>query len=275
MRITRLRRFRKKNAKLFLAIQIICIWYCTLFTANYLTSTTGAYFNDIKVIGNSFQVSPDEEKTEWDKSSLEFVESGKNFKGESNVGFNCIDGFYSLLKNGGDRDMKGPSTFVLYYTEKGSPNKNDLGIEIGRGSIPALKSGESVKLSFLTASMPAKGTYKFMAFQRPGHPGIGELWGAEFNLNDNQIKACQWKSDTEEKMGVESKPTDDIDPIEINSLDSVESTIPSDESIESTNPSIEETAIDNIEENTNASNEEIIKDKPENTESEIGITHHK
>jgi YqxM protein len=267
MRITRLRRFRKKNAKLFLALQIICIWYCTLFTANYLTSTTGAYFSDIEVIENSFQVSLDVENTEWDKSSLEFVGSEKKSKGEGIVGFNCIDGFYSLLKNGGDKDMKGSSTFVLYYTEKGSPNKNNLGIEIGRGSIPALKSGESIKLSFLTESIPANGTYKFMAYQRPGHPGIGELWGMEIYVDDNQINACQWKSDTEEKTDVKSKSTNDIDPIEINDLDSVEITIPSDESIESTKPLIEETAIDRIEENANAANEEINKDIPENIEN--------
>jgi YqxM protein len=267
MRNTRLRRFRKNNVKLFLALQIICIWYCTLFTANYLTSTTGAYFSDIEVIENSFRVSLDVENTEWDKSSLEFVESKTKSKGESIVGFNCNEGFYSLLKNGGDSDMRGSSTFVLYYTEKGSPNKNNLGIEIGSGIIPALKSGESIKLSFLTESMPDEGTYKFMAYQRPGHPGIGELWGTEINVDDNQIIACQWKSDTEEKTGVESKSKNDIDPIEISDLDSVGITNPSDESIESTNPLTDETTLDRIEENENSSNEVIKKDIPVNIEN--------
>jgi YqxM protein len=189
MRNTRLRRFRNRHKKLLITFQVFCIWYCTLFTANYLTTTTRAYFNDIEVIENRIHVKWDEV---WDKSSLKFIGS---------VGFNCTVGFQSLIKNGGDEDMQGPSTYILYYKETGSPNKNDPGIEIARGSIPALNSGDSINLTYLPEVKPSPGTYKFMAFQRPGHNGEGELWGDEINVSNNQINACeQWKSVTSNKQ---------------------------------------------------------------------------
>jgi YqxM protein len=188
-------KFRNKNNKLFLAIQILGIWYCVLLTTIYLSSSTGAAFNDVEVIENHLHVFWDKKNpVNGDKSSLEF---------QNSVGFQCARGFYSLIKNVGDKDMQGPSTFVLYYNENKDPNKNDTGIEISTGTVPALKSGESIELTYLPELKPNSGNYKFMAFQRTGHEGSGELWGDPISVKDNQINACeQWQPDTEEEKPV-------------------------------------------------------------------------
>jgi YqxM protein len=168
-------------------LQIICIWYSALFSLNYLTSTTGAYFNDVKVIENYIQAWVEEpEPANWDKSSLKF---------QNNDRFDCSNGFQSVLKNKG-RDMEGPSTFVLYYQESGSPTSKNPGIEIKSGKIPAIKSGESYTLSFLPEVKLKNGTYKFMAYQRPKHPGRGQLWAGEIIVTDKQINACNWNSNS-------------------------------------------------------------------------------
>jgi YqxM protein len=94
--------------------------------------------------------------------------------------------------NGGEKDMKVPSTYVLYYKERGSaPNQKVRGVEIISGDIPALKSGQSMNLTVMPETKQKQGTYKFMAYRNPDHKG--ELWGSEINVSENEISACpQW-----------------------------------------------------------------------------------
>jgi YqxM protein len=194
MRSKRLIKFGRKNKKLFLVNQVLGIWYCVLLTLMHLSGSTGAAFNDIEVIENRIHAYWEKENTTavWDKSSLNF---------QNDVGFQCASGFYSVIKNGGDKDMQGPTTFVLYFNGDKDPNKNNLGTEIGRGTVPGLKSGESFMLTYLQESIPSAGKYKFMAFQRPGHNGTGELWGNEITVNEKQLKVCQG-SDSAKNEGV-------------------------------------------------------------------------
>jgi YqxM protein len=204
MRSTRLRRFKNKNKKLLILLQIFCIWYCSLITVKYLTSATEAYFHDGEEIENQLHAAwqavppPNPEPILWDRSSLKF---------ENAAGFDCVAGFYNFLKNGGDQAMKGPSTFVLYYQATGSPTPNNPGMEIARGEISILKKGQSIKLSFLPQDKPSKGTYKFMAYQRPGHPGNGELWGSEIIVTDTQLNACKHWESSSTIQGMESETT--------------------------------------------------------------------
>ena len=43
-----------------IAAQIVAIWYLLILTGSYLTTDTGAYFNDVEVIENSFHAKWDE-----------------------------------------------------------------------------------------------------------------------------------------------------------------------------------------------------------------------
>ncbi|KEF37741.1 SipW-cognate class signal peptide [Schinkia azotoformans MEV2011] len=101
------------------------------------------------------------EPGKWDKSSL-------SFNGPSGISNTQI---FATVKNGsGSRDMQGPVRYEVYWIASGNPKG---GTVVASGEIPALDSGESYKLTYT----PTKaGIYKFKAYQRPGHPGKGELW---------------------------------------------------------------------------------------------------
>ncbi len=97
----------------------------------------------------------------WDKSSLTFTGAGKNCEGKT---------VFATVKNVGS-PMQGPTTWELYYSASGNPQKN--GVLIATGTIPALASDEEFTIFM---SVTQKGNYKFRAIQRPGHPGKGDLW---------------------------------------------------------------------------------------------------
>ena len=97
----------------------------------------------------------------WDKSSL-------SFNGPSGISGTQI---FATIKNGsGSRDMQGPVKYEVYWVASGNPKG---GTVVASGEIPALGSGESYKLTYTPTRA---GVYKFKAYQRPGHPGKGELW---------------------------------------------------------------------------------------------------
>ena len=48
IRKSRFKKFRKKNKKLVFAAQIVAIWYLLIISGSYLTTNTGAYFNDVE-----------------------------------------------------------------------------------------------------------------------------------------------------------------------------------------------------------------------------------
>jgi TasA anchoring/assembly protein len=126
------------------------------------SSGTLAFFFDIeKTQGNSIGAGS---WTSWDKSSLEFTDSGEG----SSV--------WAEITNVGDEGMTGAVSWELYYAPKGPP-KN--GTAVGTGLVPPLESGESFTMEN-RADMA--GNYMFRANQRPGHPGLGFLWSDKIEI---------------------------------------------------------------------------------------------
>jgi len=78
--------------------------------------------------------------------------------------------------NGDDsEDMAGPTTWELYWRASGNPKNGNV---IASGTIDPLATGECQILTYDPSDNPngASGNYMFRAYQRPGHPGTGELW---------------------------------------------------------------------------------------------------
>ncbi|MGM0902154.1 MAG: amyloid fiber anchoring/assembly protein TapA [Bacillota bacterium] len=153
MRRRRLKKFKKKSKGLIIAAQLISIWYLLIITVAYLTSNTGAYFNDVEVIENSLHVG-EWDMVEWDKSSLDFDGSTVRVDG-CNV--------YSTISNSGE-DM----TFSTwrYYLYKA--NEYLTGEPVATGTVPKLAANETGEIS---AEVLEPGEYKF-AVRRPlGHQG--------------------------------------------------------------------------------------------------------
>jgi len=105
--------------------------------------------------GSSFGCPPD-----WDKSSLSFTGSCSG---------DCKE-ITTQICNTGDGDMAGTVAYEVWYKSTGNPKD---GSQVGGGTVPALKAGECATLTYAPTQ---PGNYKFKAYQRPGHPGTGELW---------------------------------------------------------------------------------------------------
>lgn len=103
----------------------------------------------------------------WDKSSLEFQDACQG----------SCDQIQTEICNTGDGDMAGPVDWEVWFAASGNPK---FGEEVGGGEVPALESDECTHLNF---DPQASGNYMFKAFQRPGHPGTGELWSEACHLD--------------------------------------------------------------------------------------------
>lgn len=168
------------------------IFYSMTFSFYYLTGNTSAYFNDIASVNGVIQAG-----TWWDKSSLTFVTSKKQSVNEGQ----CTP-INATIKNGGDGDMQGPVNYEVWWAEKGNPKD---GVKVSGGKVRALKSGESMTLSYKSNK---DGNYKFKAYQSTGHPGQGELWSDDITVNCSDSKSVEEtqenNSDTE-KVEEDSK----------------------------------------------------------------------
>ncbi|WP_318243534.1 amyloid fiber anchoring/assembly protein TapA [Fictibacillus norfolkensis] len=170
IRVKRLRKFSKRNWLYIFSLKLGIIFYSLTFSTLYLTGNTGAYFNDTENVNGVIQVGTWPEK--WDKSSLLFLPNTKQLTNKNQ----CLP-VKVTIKNGGDKDMHRSVNYEVWWAEKGNPKD---GMKISSGEVKALKSGESLVLSLT----PTKnGIYKLKAFQRPGHPGKGELWSDEIAVN--------------------------------------------------------------------------------------------
>lgn len=109
----------------------------------------------------------------WDKSSLVFTDRGGDCKE-----------IYAEVKNGqGSEPMDGEVKYEVYWAETGNPKKGEI---VATSTIPALKSGEAYKLTYQPTSNEKgpEGNYMFKAYQRPGHPGKGELWSEQISVTE-------------------------------------------------------------------------------------------
>ncbi|MCM3789895.1 hypothetical protein M3221_15995 [Domibacillus indicus] len=96
----------------------------------------------------------------WDKSSLVFT--GQN---------DTPDSISAVIENGQDsRDMEGTVTYEIYWAADGNPKNGEV---VYTGTVDELASGESQTLTYIPSE---EGNYIFKAYQRPNHPGKGELW---------------------------------------------------------------------------------------------------
>ncbi|NKE07455.1 amyloid fiber anchoring/assembly protein TapA [Mesobacillus selenatarsenatis] len=221
IRSSRLRKFKKRSKSISIAAQIIAIWYLFIFAGSYLTSYTGAYFNDIETIENFLGVADEfpGDPDEWDRSSLSFT----------NVGGFCTQEFkgklYSELANVGDEDMEGPTTFYIYKKTQGSPNRNDPGELVHQGEVPPIKGKDSPNNKTILVFSPdlstmTPGTYKFKADQRPGHSNPNnnqdmdreqETWGVEINVTQADIDACKATPPTQQEPPGDTQTLSEID----------------------------------------------------------------
>ncbi|WP_141432705.1 hypothetical protein [Bacillus sp. 03113] len=114
------------------------------------------------------QVSP--KKSAWDRSSLSFI------------GANPTDtGISATIKNGQDSlAMQGEVTYELFWSEQGNPKDGKI---VATGVVNALTPGETQVLTYSSDDLPA-GNYMFKAYQRPDHPGKGELWSESITLKE-------------------------------------------------------------------------------------------
>jgi YqxM protein len=184
----RLRKFRNKNYYYLMFMKIGIIFYLSTFTILHLTGTTKAYFSDQAEVTGVFNFSWVEL---WDKSSLEFTNSKV-------TGASQCTPVEAVIKNGGDRDMKGTVVYEVWWAEKGNPKD---GVKVAEGQVKALKSGETETLTFT----PNKnGYYKFKAMQRPGHPGQGELWSESIAVSN-----CGDSSGGQNEGNPEPPPTEE------------------------------------------------------------------
>ncbi|MBT2661853.1 amyloid fiber anchoring/assembly protein TapA [Bacillus sp. ISL-45] len=221
IRSSRLRKFKKRSKGISIAAQIIAIWYLFILAGSYLTSYTGAYFNDIETIEN-FLGAADEfpgEPDEWDRSSLSFT----------NVGGFCTQGFegklYSELANVGDEDMEGPTTFYIYKKTQGSPNRNDPGELVHKGEVPPIEGKDSPNNKTILVFSPdlstmTPGKYKFKADQRPGHSNPNnnqdvdreqETWGEEITVTQADIDSCKVTSPAQQEPPEETQTISEIE----------------------------------------------------------------
>lgn len=195
IRYTRVRKFESKYKKYVLGCKIIILWYGFLILGMQWDTGTNASFNDIEKVSATIET----DVWSWDRSSLQFSDKNKGYGFCSSE----IKSFYSELINVGEK-MMGSSAFEIYYVESGEgPNKKNPGVKIFTGEIPALKSGQTIRLLY-TPDLPTlkTGKYKFKAYQRPGHgdpqgkdPSAEsqELWGQEIAVTKTDIDACKIK----------------------------------------------------------------------------------
>ncbi|HHY74891.1 MAG TPA: hypothetical protein GX497_17010 [Bacillus bacterium] len=109
----------------------------------------------------------------WDKSSLSFNGAYRS---------SCTEIFATVRNGAGSRAMEGPVRYEVYWVASGNPKDGEI---VASGQIPALGSGGSHILRYT----PSKaGVYKFKAYQRQGHPGIGELWSESLQVNQSCFK---------------------------------------------------------------------------------------
>lgn len=132
---------------------------------------TRAIFNDEEknkgvITTGTWEPTPEE----WDKSSLHFDE-------EFGCTIKCNQVTTQVCNDDDSEEMKGSSPWELFWAESGNPKDGLIETE---GTIDPLKAGECQTLSAEIENLT--GNYKFKAYQRPGHPGPGELWSEDCEM---------------------------------------------------------------------------------------------
>ena len=171
IRYSRLRKFDRKNKMIVFALKVLALWYLSILSIGYLTTDTGAYFNDNTTVTGIIQAGTWEDQ--WDKSSLKFPTA------EDQLFDSCGPKEIAVTISNTGSDMKGSSQYEVYYINTGNPMKGE---KVGEGTIEPTKSNQTSILKF-SATKPGK--YKFRAFQRPNHafkPERQDLWSETITI---------------------------------------------------------------------------------------------
>lgn len=200
-------------------VKLAMIHYTLLFAASHLVSSTSSSLNDVEfyaleLMANwDVEVEDEENGLSWDQSSLKFVAGGDEWDEDGHLRI------FGVVMNGDDsKPMQGVVNYELFFAEKGNAKSGTI---IESGEIPALAPGETFTLYHKPT---ASGNYKFKAYQRPGHPGKGELWGDGTDgvvVNTSGLEVDQ-------NQGLTQEPSDDVNDVPIDETNS-ESTQPPDD----------------------------------------------
>lgn len=192
IRHMRIKKFRSKNLSMVIVTKILVIVMLFTVGLSYLTSNTGAYYNDTATARGIFTAGFWEEVLEkWDKSSLKFIEPKKDITVTS---CNPIT-ISATIKNTGN-DMQGSTEYIVYHVMKGNPMNGE---KVYEGKINPIKKNETINLEYSTSKA---GNYKFKALQRPGHGNKydvrHELWSETITV---QCKESSKKNNGEDLNG--------------------------------------------------------------------------
>lgn len=158
-----------------------CILTATLLSIPFISpghSTFAAQIKNEQTEKNSHQKGVKQSNSQnkssaWDKSSLSFI--------TENV---TCNGISATIKNGQDSQaMKGEVTYEVYWSEEGNPKDGEV---IATGTVNALAPGEKLELTYASDQLEA-GNYMFKAYQRPSHPGKGELWSESMSIKEQPV----------------------------------------------------------------------------------------
>ncbi|KGP89869.1 hypothetical protein N780_09475 [Pontibacillus chungwhensis BH030062] len=173
IRKSRTRTYRGTKHKQTFIIFQVAVLNCSIFVSSmYVSTPTNASFIDVETARTHIQAGVWEvdDDSDWDKSSLEFLNSGTKEEPSLMI--------YAVIGNGEDSgSMEGPVSYEVYYSPEGNPKNGEIKYT---GEISPLKIGEEATLEFTPAQ---SGNYKFKAYQRTGHPGTGELWSETIVIN--------------------------------------------------------------------------------------------
>lgn len=192
IRFKRTRKYKGKNRILIVSVQLFSIVYLLLMFGSYQVSGTNAYFIDIERTSNTISICANydptigcnEEQTIWDKSSLSFTSEAFEEKK-----------IQAVIQNGqNSEDMRGTTKYELFYISKGNPKNGQL---VEEGEIPALKAGET--FTIVADAIRGEGNYIFKAYQRPEHPGKGELWSEQLTVTIESSNGTSIEDSTEKQ----------------------------------------------------------------------------
>ncbi|MCP8615771.1 hypothetical protein [Salirhabdus salicampi] len=135
----------------------MAIWYSMIITGIYLTSNTGAAFNDVETIANYLHAKWDVDY--WDKSSLTF--DGTRAWGDCNT-------IYSTIINDDDAEDMKYSTWRFFLYEVNDKHEF-MGDPVDTGTVSFLESGEEGVIE--SSAIEEGKKYRFVVRRPKDHPG--------------------------------------------------------------------------------------------------------
>ncbi|APC49525.1 amyloid fiber anchoring/assembly protein TapA [Virgibacillus halodenitrificans] len=182
--------------KLVIASKLVVSMYVLLFTIGYLTSNTGAYFNDKEKEEQVIQAG-----TWWDGSKLAFT-------GEQDQSGTCPGKTISVTLQNVGAKMLGSTTYKIYFAETGDPKTGEI---IKSGTIAELEETGNKVLDYENVK---EGTYQFSVLQREGFPDEKhqEIWSEEIVVTCEEPEAQPTEDDVKASEETSSNQVKEDEP---------------------------------------------------------------